>query len=495
MEIYPDIPLQQIDAVLEKSQQAFDTYRQVSLLKRAELLRAIASELEEIGDAWIQVAHQETNLPEARLRNERARTIYQLESYGQACAEGDWMRISIDTAFPNRNPPRPDLRKMMIPLGPVVVFGASNFPYAYSTAGGDTASALAAGCSVIVKAHPAHPETSAMATAAIRRALEKCGLPIDTFQHVYGASNEVGKALVQHRNTSAVGFTGSFNGGKQLFDWANQRPHPIPVFAEMGSVNPIFLLPEQMGLEAESLAEKIAGSVILGVGQFCTNPGLLFAVEGDSLLHFKNKLKALLQSVAPAPMLHTGIKDNYQSSSTEWRAKAGVSTLVASVEQPDLCVTPQLTETSLNRFIQDSSLHQEVFGPATLLVVCPTLSDLLVAAAHIEGQLTCSVFGTPAELSAQSGLLQILQTRCGRLNFNMVPTGVEVVQSMQHGGPFPATTDPRFTAVGSDAILRFARPISYQNCPDDLLPDELKSANPLQIWRKIDGAWSNDSVR
>ena len=187
--------------------------------------------MEEIGDAWIQVAHQETNLPEARLRNERARTIYQLESYGQACAEGDWMRISIDTAMPDRNPPRPDLRKMMIPLGPVVVFGASNFPYAYSTAGGDTASALAAGCSVIVKAHPAHPETSAMATAAIRRALEKCGLPIDTFQHVYGASNEVGKALVQHRYTSAVGFTGSFNGGKQLFDWANQRPHPIPVFA------------------------------------------------------------------------------------------------------------------------------------------------------------------------------------------------------------------------------------------------------------------------
>ena len=494
MQTFTDISLPEIDAVLNRSRVAFEAYRLVSITKRAELLRAIAAELEEMGDAWIEVAHRETHLPEARLRNERARTIYQLESYGLACASGDWMRISIDTALPDRNPPRPDLRKMMIPLGPVVVFGASNFPYAYSTAGGDTASALAAGCSVIVKAHPAHPATSSMAAEAIGRALEKCGLPLDVFQHVHGVSNEVGKALVQHPFTCAVGFTGSFQGGKQLFDWANQRSQPIPVFAEMGSVNPIFLLPEQLELDAESLAEKIAGSVTLGVGQFCTNPGLLFVVEGDSLTRFKNKLKDLLQSTVPAPMLHAGIKQSYQSRSTALRAKVGVSTWVASTDQPELGATPQLTETTLDRFIQDRSLHEEVFGPATMLVVCPTVSDLLVAAAHIEGQLTTSVFGTDEELSKHNTLLKMLQHRCGRINFNMVPTGVEVVQSMQHGGPFPATTDPRFTAVGSDAILRFVRPISFQNCPEALLPDELKSANPLQIWRKIDGVWSNESV-
>lgn len=489
MQPYSDISLHAIDTVMERSRLAFESYRLLSLTKRAELLRAIASELEEMGDAWIQVAHRETHLPEARLRNERARTIYQLESYGLACGAGDWMRISIDTAMPDRNPPRPDLRKMMIPLGPVVVFGSSNFPYAYSTAGGDTASALAAGCSVIVKAHPAHPETSALAAEAIHRALEKCGLPADVFQHVYGASNEVGKSLVLHPDTSAVGFTGSFSGGKQLFDWANQRPHPIPVFAEMGSVNPIFLLPEILDTEAEILAEKVAASVSLGVGQFCTNPGLLFAVDADSLTRFKTKLTMLLQAVAPAPMLHTGIQQSYQSRSAEWRSKPGVSTLLASTVQPDLSATPQLTETTLDCFLNDQALHQEVFGPATMLVICASQSDLLRAATKLEGQLTCSVFGSESEMISNKDLINTLQTRCGRLNFNMVPTGVEVVQSMQHGGPFPATTDPRFTAVGSDAILRFVRPISYQNCPEELLPDELKSNNPLAIWRKVDGNW------
>lgn len=489
MSMYPDISLDQIDAVLQRSQQAFDGYRLRPVSDRAKLLRAIASELEEMGDEWIEVAHRETNLPAARLRNERSRTIHQLESYALATVEGDWMRISIDTALPDRNPPRPDLRKTMIPLGPVVVFGASNFPYAYSTAGGDTASALAAGCSVIVKAHPAHPETSFLAAGAIRRALETCALPIDLVQHVYGASFEVGRALVQHANTAAVGFTGSYTGGKQLFDWANQRPRPIPVFAEMGSVNPIFLLPEILEAEAESLAEKIAASVTLGVGQFCTNPGLLFALDGDGFKRFRTRLHASLQSVSPAPMLHAGIQQAYQIKTAAWRSKAGVSTLLAATDQPNLAATAQCTEVSLNQFLSDPSLHQEVFGPATLLVVCDSPAELLAAAQSLEGQLTCSVFGTEAELLAHEALLSTLQLRCGRFNFNMVPTGVEVTQSMQHGGPFPATTDPRFSAVGSDSILRFVRPISYQNCPDRLLPEELKTSNPLQLRRKVDGQW------
>ncbi|MFM7672024.1 MAG: aldehyde dehydrogenase (NADP(+)) [Bacteroidota bacterium] len=491
MSTYTDIPPQEIDPLLDRARMAFNAYRTLSLAKRAALLRAIASELEEMGDEWIQTAHRETNLPEARLKIERARTIYQLESYAMACAQGDWMRISIDTALPDRNPPRPDIRKMMIPLGPVVVFGASNFPYAYSTAGGDTASALAAGCAVIVKAHPAHPETSALAAQAISLAIEKTGMPKYLFQHVYGASFEIGKQLVQQPLTAAVGFTGSFSGGKQLFDWANQRLNPIPVFAEMGSVNPIFVLPSLLKMETDSLAEKVAASVSMGVGQFCTNPGILIAVQGEALEHFSEKLSEKLQQVSPAAMLHAGIQQAYQLRAATLRDQEAVQTILAAKDLSEKMATPQLTLVNAERFISDTRLHQEVFGPATLLVVCNDAAQLLEVANSLEGQLTCSVFGTTTDFADQAELLQTLPLHCGRLNFNNVPTGVEVVQSMHHGGPFPATTDPRFTAVGSDAILRFSRPISYQNCPEEFLPDELKTSNPLKIWRKIDGVWEN----
>lgn len=331
---YSDISIDQIQTVLQRSAQAFDHYRRSSPSVRASLLRAIASELEDMGDAWLQTAHRETHLPEARLRNERARTIFQLESYALACEQGDWMRISIDTAISNRTPPRPDIRKMMVPLGPVVVFGASNFPYAYSTAGGDTASALAAGCTVIVKAHPAHPETSEMAAEAIGRALDKIGLPRDIFQHVHGASFEVGKRLVQDRHTAAVGFTGSFSGGKQLFDWANQRVHPIPVFAEMGSVNPIFLLPDRLATDSDALAETIGASVTLGVGQFCTNPGLLIGIEAPGLDRFFTKLLNVLQSVPPAPMLHEGIQRAYIQNAATFRIRPGVESILPAGIRP-----------------------------------------------------------------------------------------------------------------------------------------------------------------
>ncbi len=494
MNTFPDIPLNQIDEVVNRSWQAFQEYRTLPLVKRAVLLRAIAAELEDMGDAWLQAAHEETHLPEPRLRTERARTIFQLESYALACAKGDWMRISIDSALPDRNPPRPDLRKMMIPLGPVIVFGASNFPYAYSTAGGDTASALAAGCSVIVKAHPAHPQTSMLAAQAIERAVQKTGIPAGVFQHIYGASFEVGKQLVQHPRSAAVGFTGSFSGGKQLFDWANQRPHPIPVFAEMGSINPIFLLPDHLQQQATVLAEKIAASVTLGVGQFCTNPGLLVAIASEGLEVFRSKLIECLRQTVPAEMLHGGIQRAYLEKSAQLREQPGVETHLAATQGPALVATSQLTQVQAKQFLADRSLHQEVFGPATLLVVCANTDELKEVAACIEGQLTCSVFGSDQDLHQYRTLCEELTHRCGRLNFNSVPTGVEVLQSSHHGGPFPATTDARFTAVGSDAILRFARPICYQNCPEEMLPDELKSDNPLQIWRKVNGEWRNGSM-
>ncbi|MBM3431885.1 MAG: aldehyde dehydrogenase (NADP(+)) [Bacteroidetes bacterium] len=494
MHTFTDISPEQIDNALERSWQAFQTYRLLPLARRAELLRAIAAELEDMGDAWLKTAQEETHLPEARLRTERARTIFQLESYGLACAQGDWMRVSIDTALPDRNPPRADLRKMMIPLGPVVVFGASNFPYAYSTAGGDTASALAAGCSIIVKAHPAHPQTSLLAAQAIQRAIQKTALPADLFQLVYGASFEVGKKLVQHPRTAAVGFTGSYTGGKQLFDWAYQRAHPIPVFAEMGSINPIFLLPERLQKEASSLAETIAASVTLGVGQFCTNPGILVATAGEGLAVFQTRLTELLKQTIPAAMLHSGIQRAYLEKSAQLRQQPGVETHLPASEGAQGTATPQLTQVEAKKFLENHSLHQEVFGPATLLVVCSTTEELYEVAACIEGQLTCTVFGSNQELLKYQTLCEQLRMHCGRLIFNSVPTGVEVVQSTHHGGPFPATTDSRFTAVGSDAILRFARPLCFQNCPEELLPIELKSDNPLQLWRKVNGQWTNGSI-
>ncbi|MFZ1329083.1 MAG: aldehyde dehydrogenase family protein, partial [Chitinophagaceae bacterium] len=298
--MFKDATLPEIENVMQQAWKAFHVYRKMSLKHRADFMRAIATELEGCGDAMIQTAMRETNLPEARLRNERARTIYQLESYALACEKGDWLEVRIDTAIPEKNPPKPDIRKMLVPLGPVVVFGAANFPFAYSTAGGDTATALAAGCPVIIKAHPAHPETSQLVADAILHAAEKCEMPDGIFAHLHGASFEVGKALIEHPYTKAVGFTGSLTGGKQLFDWANQRKVPIPVFAEMSSINPVFLLPEKMKTDATSMAKLYAGSITLGVGQFCTNPGLIIGLEGKELTLFIETLGKEIAKIAPA---------------------------------------------------------------------------------------------------------------------------------------------------------------------------------------------------
>lgn len=477
-----DASLEEINRAMELAWNAFHLYRNTSLKQRADFMRAIAREIEALGDELLQVTGRETNLPEARLRNERARTMFQLNSYADACEKGDWLEARIDTAIPDKNPPKPDIRKMMVPVGPVLVFGASNFPFAYSTAGGDTASALAAGCPVIVKAHPAHPGTSDLIATAILKAATECQMPIGVFTHLHGAGFGVGRALVEHPYTKSVGFTGSFAGGKQLFDWANQRKEPIPVFAEMSSINPVFLLPGKLKESAAELAKAYAGSITLGVGQFCTNPGLLIGIEGEELTAFSNALSEEISKTVPAPMLHDGIYKNYISKKESTLSQAGVDTLAtASVTEGKGAAA--LATVSGRDFIDNPMLHQEVFGPFSLLIRCKDKAELLELVRHLEGQLTATLMATEADVEEHKALVELVINICGRMILNGVPTGVEVCLSMQHGGPFPATTDARFGSVGADAIKRFVRPLAFQNWPDQFLPDALKDSNPLGIWR------------
>jgi 2,5-dioxopentanoate dehydrogenase len=490
--MYKDTTVEEINIKMQDAWKAFHVYRKYSLKQRAGFMRAIANELEQCGDALIQTTMRETNLPEARLRNERARTIYQLESYALACEKGDWLEASIDTAIPDKNPPKPDIRKMLVPLGPIVVFGASNFPFAYSTAGGDTASAFAAGCPVIVKAHLAHPQTSQIVADAILHAAEKCKMPKGIFAHITGFSFEVGKALVMHPYTKAVGFTGSFAGGKQLFDWANQRKEPIPVFAEMGSVNPVFLMPEKLKTDAAAVAAMYAGSVTLGVGQFCTNPGLIIGIESEGLKNFIHDLGKAIQQIAPGTMLHRGIADAYIAKREEALMQEDVHLVAESTEAAgEMQGQPTIATVDGKTFLGNPVLHKEVFGPYSLVVRCSDMKEMVEVARHLEGQLTATLMATVNDIKINEELVEAVKNICGRFLLNGVPTGVEVCPSMQHGGPFPATTDARFTSVGADAIKRFARPVSFQNWPDELLPDELKQANPLGIWRRVNGEMTN----
>ncbi|MEI6945751.1 aldehyde dehydrogenase (NADP(+)) [Paraflavisolibacter sp. H34] len=484
--MYNDTSLSQINVVMQQAQAAFHRYRKCSLAQRAHFLRCIARALENSGDELIHTAMQESHLPEARLRNERGRTVFQLTSYADACERGAWLDVRIDTALPDRNPPRPDIRKTMVPLGPVVVFGSSNFPFAFSTAGGDTACALAAGCPVVVKAHPGHAQTSTLVAALISRAAAECGLPEGVFAHVYGASFDVGEALVKHPMTKAVGFTGSYKGGKQLFDWGAQRREPIPVFAEMGSINPVFLLPQKLQRSAAELAKAYAASITLGVGQFCTNPGLLLGIEGADLQLFMDVLATEIQSTAPGTMLHPGIARAYSDYRERALSQEEVAVLAESGQPAAAgCGSPTIATVTAAAFLRNEVLQQEVFGPYSLVVRCAHRDELLAVARHLEGQLTGTLMATPEELPEYSDLADLVQERCGRLILNGVPTGVEVCWSMQHGGPFPASTDPRFTAVGADGIKRFVRPVAFQNWPDELLPEELQNDNPLQLYRTV----------
>jgi NADP-dependent aldehyde dehydrogenase len=491
-----DTSVEEINIVMQEAWDAFHIYRKLSLKDRGKFMRTIASQIDEIGNELIEIASSETNLPEARLKNELNRTMFQLTSYADACEQGNWLEARIDTAIPDRNPPKPDLRKMMIPLGPVVVFGASNFPFAYSTAGGDTACAFAAGCPVIVKAHPAHAGTSELVAQAIFKAANICKLPKGIFAHVYGAGHEVGKALVTHPHTKAVGFTGSFTGGKALFEWGNQRKEPIPVFAEMGSTNPIFLLPEKLQQSPEEIAKMIAGSVTLGVGQFCTNPGLIFGIEGEGLEKFVKILGTEIRKSSPGKMLHPGIAKGYAERRSMALSQTDVDTIAVSESEvlPDQG-TPTIASASSRAFLNNPILHEEVFGPYSIVIRCKDIKEMIEVARRTEGQLTCTVMATENEIRNNDELIESLKNICGRFLLNGVPTGVEPCLSMHHGGPFPATTDVRFTSVGADGIKRFARPICFQNWPDNLLPDELRNENPLRIWRIVNNDLTNNTIR
>ena len=493
--MFKDATAGEIDMIMQQAWKAFHEYRNYSLKQRADFMRAIALELEDAGDTLIQTAMSETNLPAVRLNGERARTIYQLTTYAAACENGEWLEARIDTANPAKTPPKPDIRKMLIPLGPVVVFGASNFPFAYSTAGGDTACALAAGCPVIVKGHPAHAKTSQLVADAIIHAAEKCNMPKGIFAHVHGTGFEVGKTLVTHNYTKAVGFTGSYIGGKQLFDWANQRKEPIPVFSEMGSINPVFLLPEKMKQSASDVAKQYAGSITLGVGQFCTNPGLIVGIDGDDLNVFIKVLGEEIKKVSPGTMLHPGISKAY----TEKRKSALLQNEVETIAVSETAAvenqgSPTVASASGKAFLNNPVLHQEVFGPYSLVIRCSDMHEMTEVAIHLEGQLTSTLMATENDIQSSNDLVEAVKNICGRFVLNGVPTGVEVCLSMHHGGPFPATTDSRFTSVGADGIKRFARPLSFQNWSNILLPDELKNENPLGIWRTINNELTKDKV-
>jgi len=478
-----------VDHALTSATDAFQVYRNLNKDLKATFLNAIADEITAIGEELVNRASAESGLPLARLQGELGRTTGQLKLFANVVAEGSWVDAIIDTALPELQPlPRPDIRRMLIPIGPVVVFGASNFPLAFSVAGGDTASALAAGCPVVVKAHPAHLGTSALVGAAIVKAAEKTGMPKGIFSLLYDDGYTVGAALVQHPLTKAVTFTGSFKGGMALVNLAQQREQPIPVFAEMGSINPVIFLPKAIEKQAEELAKKYAASITLGAGQFCTNPGLLLAVQSPELENFKAVLKEAIAAIPSATMLTEGIAQNYGKLSADIVHGGGVTLLSAStIKNNELQNQSEakIAQVSASDFIQNPKLREEIFGPYSLLVIAQDVAELEKAVAVLEGQLTATLMAEKEELQNYPGLVNQLTDKTGRIILNGVPTGVEVCAAMQHGGPFPATNDSRFTSVGSTAINRFARPLAYQDWEQELLPDELKNENPLGIFRMV----------
>lgn len=493
--MFTDATSEEINKAMESAWDAFHQYRKMPLKKRAEFMRAIGEELKNNEDELVQSAMKETSLPEGRLKGELARTILQLNQYGQAAESGEWLEARIDTAIADKKPPKHDIRKMLIPLGPVVVFGASNFPFAYSTAGGDTACAFAAGCPVIVKAHPAHAETSEKVTAAILTAVNEQKMPKGVFAHIHGAAIEVGKALVMHEYTKAVGFTGSLAGGRQLFDWGNQRKVPIPVFSEMGSINPVFLLPEKLKSSSGEIATTYAASITQGVGQFCTNPGLIIGIESDDLQQFIDTLGKEIQKVAPAKMLHPGIAKAFDEKRNKALQQSNVTTVsVSGIPKKENEGTPTIATATGKDFLENPVLHQEVFGPYSLVIRCKDINEMNEVAKKLEGQLTSTLMATDNDFISNQDLIESVKNICGRFVLNGVPTGVEVCLSMQHGGPYPATTDLRFTSVGADGIKRFARPIAFQNWENSLLPDELKNENPLNIWRSVNNKLTKEKI-
>jgi NADP-dependent aldehyde dehydrogenase len=486
---YAAVTIELTNEAVAKAAAAFPVYRKLSGALRGGFLRAIAAKIEAAGDALAERGPLETGLPEGRFRMETGRTCNQLRLFATIIEDGSWVDARIDAAQPDRQPiPKPDVRSMLQPIGPVAVFCASNFPLAFSVAGGDTASALAAGCPVVVKAHHSHPGVAEMVGLAVQAAAKETGMPDGVFSMLYGSGRTVGAALVQHPDIRAVGFTGSHAGGRALMDLAAARPQPIPVYAEMGSLNPVFVLPGAMTDRGESIAEGLSGSVTLGAGQFCTCPGMVVAASNDATEQFTDQLALRQREASPAVMLNTSIHEAYQKGTAALDQHLGVEGIASASTQNSGCQgDPALYITKAEDFIGDEALAAEVFGPSTLLVTHNTREQLLQLAAQLEGHLTATVHATDADLAEYGDLLDILETKVGRLVINGYPTGVEVCHAMVHGGPYPATSDGRSTSVGTQAIFRFARALAYQGYPDAILPDALKNDNPLGIWRMVDG--------
>jgi 2,5-dioxopentanoate dehydrogenase len=491
--LYFPADVEELNVAATAAVRAFETFGKSSAADRAALLRSIATSLEGASAQLVARAMLETALPEARLQGEVGRTCGQLRLFASVIEEGSWQNARIDTALPDRKPlPRPDLRSMLFPIGPVAVFGASNFPLAFSVAGGDTASALAAGNPVIVKAHSAHPGTSELVAAIITEAVSKSGMDSGVFSMLYDKGVTIGQALVQHSAIQGVAFTGSKRGGRALMDLAAARESPIPCFTEMSSVNPVFVLSGALADDPQSKAKGLYSSFTLGAGQFCTKPGLVFLPETDGATAFREELKSLTGSSSSFTMLTTGIADAYHHGLAE-RQAAGVEGNAAVT-----AVTPQthamLFQTGIDAFRQNALLHEEIFGPSTLLVNWTDRKDLLATAESLEGHLTATILGTEADLADNQDLIAILERKVGRLLFNGFPTGVEVSHAMVHGGPYPATSDSRFTSVGSQAILRFVRPRCYQNFPQAALPEALRDENFSGICRLVDGSLTREPI-
>jgi 2,5-dioxopentanoate dehydrogenase len=485
---------EEVDLAARLAAEAFETYRRVSGRDRAAFLSTIAAKIESVADDVIERAAQETALPKGRLQAETARTCGQLRLFAQVAEEGSWVEARVDHGDPNRKPaPKPDIRSMLRPLGPVVVFGASNFPLAFSVAGGDTASALAGGNTVIVKAHAAHPGTSELVGRAVQESIRECGLPEGIFSLLFGSGSQIGTALMKHPLVKAGGFTGSRTAGRTLMDVAASRPEPIPFYAEMSSTNPVFILPGALRERAENIATGLHTSFTLGAGQFCTKPGMVFLPQGADAVAFASKLKQLVAESAPFHLLTKAIHSSYDKAVAQRKTESTVKVIAegSQTAAAGFGVNSALFETDAASFL-GSELDAEIFGPTTLIVEHSSRDQVLVIARALEGHLTGTIHGTEQDLRDYADLIAILETKVGRLVFNGFPTGVEVTHAMVHGGPYPSTSDGRSTSVGSRAIFRFTRLVCYQSFPDSALPDDLKEANPLGIWRMVDGKMTDE---
>lgn len=471
---------EEADEAINKAVDVAQEYANCPASDKALFLRTIASNIENLGPALINRVMNESGLPEGRVTGELGRTCGQLRFFAAKIEEGSWVNAIIDEG---------NIRQCANAIGPVVVFTASNFPLAFSTAGGDTASALAAGCPVIVKAHESHLGTNNLVAQAIQAAAIEIGIPDGVFSSLNGQGYELGAYLVKHDDVKAVAFTGSYGGGKALYDLAQTRKVPIPVFSEMGSVNPVFVLSDTMKKQTEQWSESIANSINMGAGQFCTNPGLLVVQKNEYLLAFEDQLVDAFSNLNSATMLNRGIHNSYERNKHEKIKESGVKIQYVKVDDDEqsLLAHPCLLKVTASDFIENPKLAEEVFGPFSIIVICDDATEMKKVVKSLEGQLTASFLGEEEELLAHSELINLMKEKVGRIIINALPTGVAVNNAMNHGGPFPATTDSRFTSVGGNAIYRFVRTVCYQGFPDALLPDALKDGNPLGIWRTVNG--------